>query len=69
MDDLTGCSVCGSFLTKSVASTSNQIFVFCEKCNTRKIDVVLDTQEQRKAKGAAICPHCGVFCATDKEGM
>lgn len=29
---------------------------------------VLDTQEQRKSKGANICPHCGCFCATKTEG-
>jgi DNA-directed RNA polymerase subunit RPC12/RpoP len=45
-------------------------FVRCGKCNTKtRIDMVLDTQDQRKAKGAAKCPHCGVYCATGKEGM
>ena len=30
-------------------------------------DIALDTQEQRKGKGAIRC-SCGVYCATDKEG-
>lgn len=30
---------------------------------------VLDTQEQRKAKGAKKCVTCGCYCATETEGQ
>jgi len=42
--------------------------VRCGKCNTIRNEMVLDTQEQRKEKGAVKCTHCGVYCATDKDG-
>jgi hypothetical protein len=29
---------------------------------------ILDTQEQRKSKGAIVCSKCGCFCATEQEG-
>ena len=46
-------------------------FNFCPDCGVKikwiKNEIILDTQEQRKAKGAVKC-SCGVYCATDKEG-
>lgn len=39
----------------------------CIYGTSHKNEMVLDTQEQRKSKGALKC-SCGSYCATDKEG-